>query len=120
MNSEPSANETEPPAPDQAPAESPPAFDKEAARQRYRATMRGPFMRSMNTLLVLTLLIAWSFGIAAVFARDVEGLAGHDLSVPPSRCVACHAQAGTSAPPMPHFAFPSCGFCHRQSAATVP
>src|SRR6266542_1704507 len=48
-----------------------PVFDKEAARRRYRATMRGPFMRSMNIILVIILLTAWGFGIAAVCATDV-------------------------------------------------
>ena len=92
-----------------------PAFDKEAARRRYRATMRGPFMRSMNIMLAIILLIAWGLGIASVFAKDVEHLPGHDFAVPPSRCVACHTQQ--DAPPMPHIALPSCGFCHRQGPA---
>jgi len=91
-----------------------PAFDKEAARRRYRATMRGPFMRSMNIILAIVLLIAWGLGIASVFAKDVERLPGHGFAVPPSRCVACHTQQLEGAPPMPHIAFPSCGFCHRQ------
>ena len=91
-----------------------PSFDKEAARRRYRATMRGPFMRSLYVLLALVILTAWGLGIAAVFARDVERLPGHDLSVSPSRCVSCHADPATRAPAMPHVAFPSCGFCHRQ------
>jgi hypothetical protein len=91
-----------------------PAFDKEAARRRYRATMRGPFMRSLYVLLALVILAAWALGIGAVFARDVERLPGHDLSVSPSRCVSCHTIPATSAPSMPHVAFPTCGFCHRQ------
>ena len=53
-----------------------PAFDKEAARRRYRATMRGPFMRSLYVLLALVILAAWGLGIGAVFARDVEHLPG--------------------------------------------
>ncbi|SRR6266540_1049611 len=93
-----------------------PVFDKEAARRRYRATMRGPFMRSMNIILVIILLTAWGFGIAAVFARDVERLPDHDVAVPPSRCVVCHTQQLEHAPQMPHIAFPSCGFCHRQQS----
>ena len=91
-----------------------PAFDKQAARRRYRATMRGPYMRSMYVLLALIILAAWGIGIGAAFARDVERLPNHDLSVPPSRCVACHTQASSDAPLMPHVAFPTCGFCHRQ------
>jgi hypothetical protein len=91
-----------------------PAFDKEAARRRYRATMRGPFMRTMYMLLAVILLVAWGFGIAAVFAKDIERLPDHDVTVPPSRCVICHTQPLGAAPPMPHPAFPSCGFCHRQ------
>jgi hypothetical protein len=91
-----------------------PAFDKEAARRRYRATMRGPYMRSMYVLLALIILAAWGVGIGAALARDVERLPNHDLTVPPSHCVACHSQPSSSAPVMPHVAFPSCGFCHRQ------
>ncbi|MFN8504910.1 hypothetical protein [Kouleothrix sp.] len=99
---------------DDLPRPEPPAFDKEAARRRYRATMRGPFMRRMNIALVLIILVAWGFGVAAALARDVEALPGHDVTVQPSRCVACHAAGTNNAPPMPHLAFPSCGFCHRQ------
>ena len=76
--------------------------------------MRGPFMRSLYVLLALVILAAWGLGIGAVFARDVERLPGHDLSVSPSRCVSCHTAPATRAPAMPHVAFPSCGFCHRQ------
>jgi hypothetical protein len=107
--------EDKPSAPDSEAPERP-AFDKEAARRRYRATMRGPFMRTMYVLLGLVLLVSWGFGIAAAIASDVERLPGHDLAVPPQRCVACHAQPADAAPPMPHVAFPSCGFCHRQGA----
>jgi hypothetical protein len=109
MNDQPLPNDTDSPEPTGAPA-----FDKEAARQRYRATMRGPYMRSMYVLLALIILAAWGVGIGAAFARDVERLPNHDLTVPPSRCVACHTQPSSSAPLMPHVAFPSCGFCHRQ------
>ena len=105
--------------PDAGAAPSPPAFDKEAARRRYRAMMRGPLIRSLYALLALVLLAAWGFGIAAAIARDVEQLPGHDLSVPPSRCVACHTQPVGRAPAMPHIVFPSCGFCHRQSPPGV-
>ena len=97
----------------------PPAFDKEAARRRYRAMMRGPLMRSLYALLAVVLLAAWGFGIAAAIARDVEQLPGHDLSVPPSRCVACHTQQVGRAPVMPHIAIPSCGSCHRQSPPRI-
>jgi hypothetical protein len=113
------------PAGDDTPSEAdeplaPPAFDKEAARRRYRATMRGPFMRTMNVTLALIILVAWGFGVAAVFARDVENLPGHDISVPPSRCITCHTERTNNAPPMPHMAFPSCGFCHRQGTTPAP
>jgi hypothetical protein len=106
-----------------------PSFDREAARARYRALMRGRFMRSMYLLLGAVLLISWGFGIAAALATDVERLPGHDLTVAPASCLACHAQpagagsganggavAARPAPVMPHIAFPTCGFCHRQSA----
>ena len=97
-----------------------PAFDKEAARRRYRATMRGPYMRSMYVLLALIILAAWGVGIGAALARDVERLPNHDLTVPPSRCVACHTQPSNSAPQIPHVVFPSCGFCHRQGPPLNP
>jgi hypothetical protein len=95
-----------------------PAFDKEAARQRYRATMRGPRMRALYALLALVILVSWGFGVAAVLATDVERLPGHDLSVPPRRCLACHTEQLGGAPAIPHVAFPTCGFCHRQSPPT--
>src|SRR5262245_37831747 len=94
-------------------------FDKEAARARYRKLMRGPFMRLMYLLLGATLLLAWGLGIAAAFSPGVEELPGHDVTVSPRACVACHSgqvQGVVPAPPpMPHPAPPSCGFCHRQS-----
>jgi hypothetical protein len=95
-----------------------PLFDKEAARQRYRATMRGPRMRLLYALLALVILISWGFGVAAVLASDVERLPGHDFGVPPRQCITCHTQQLDGAPAMPHVAFPTCGFCHRQSPPT--
>jgi hypothetical protein len=92
-----------------------PTFDRAAARARYHALMRGRFMRSMYVLLGVVVLVSWGLGIASVFARDVENLPGHDLSVAPARCVTCHTSPAAGAPPMPHIAFPTCGFCHRQS-----
>jgi hypothetical protein len=109
MNEEPQAEET-----DIAAQPEPPVFDKEAARRRYRATMRGPFMRSMYLLLALIILAAWGFGIAAAFAKDVERLPNHEITVPPSRCIVCHTQRTDNAPAIPHLTLPSCGFCHRQ------
>lgn len=94
--------------------EPPPAFDKEAARRRYRATMRGPFMRANYVLLALIILCAWGLGGVAVWASDVERLPGHDVRIGPARCVACHSAATDNAPAIPHANFPSCGFCHRQ------
>jgi len=98
--------------------QAPPTFDKQAARARYRATMRSPLMRWLYALLALVILASWGIGIAAAIAPDVERLPGHDLSVTPRRCIACHAQPADGAPAMPHMAFPSCGFCHRQLAPT--
>lgn len=92
----------------------PPAFDREAARRRYRATMRSPLMRALYALLVLILLASWGLGIAAAIAADVGHLPNHDRSTPPSACVACHTQQPAIAPAIPHIVFPSCGFCHRQ------
>jgi hypothetical protein len=100
--------------PDDAGTPLPSAFDKEAARRRYRATMRSPLMRAMYILLALVLLASWGLGVVAAIARDVERLPGHDFRVPPHECVACHTQRLDNAPAMPHAAFPSCGFCHRQ------
>jgi hypothetical protein len=116
-NAEPRPGDAVPPGSPPEASPPAPAFDKEAARRRYRATMRGPFMRSMNLLLILILLVSWGLGIAAVFAKDVEHLPNHTLDVQPSRCVVCHTERIDQAPAMPHVAFPSCGFCHRQSAA---
>jgi hypothetical protein len=99
-------------------APAPPPFDKEAARRRYRATMRGPLMRWLMALLALIILASWGFGIAAAIATDVERLPGHDQTVPPRQCVACHSQPSNGAPALPHPVFPSCGFCHRQSPPT--
>ena len=106
----------DPSTPESPPA--PPAFAKEAARQRYRAMMRSPLMRALYALLALVILAAWGLGIAAAFADDIERLPGHDLTVPPRACVACHTGERSGAPPMPHIAFPSCGFCHRQGLPT--
>jgi hypothetical protein len=106
------------PRPDEANEPEPPVFDKAAARQRYRATMRSPQMRLLYALLALVILASWGFGFAAVFAKDVEQLPGHDLGVLPRQCITCHTQRLGAAPPMPHVAFPTCGFCHRQSMPT--
>jgi hypothetical protein len=92
----------------------PAPFDRTAARARYRALMRGRLMRSMYVVLAIVLLAAWGLGIASIVAKDVERLPGHDLGVGPTRCITCHTQPG-GAPAMPHVAFPSCGFCHRQT-----
>ncbi len=107
-------DEPRPDEPPRADTSEPAPFDKEAARRRYRKTMRGPFMRWMYILLAIVMLAAWGLGIASVFARDVERLADHDLTVPPSRCVTCHTQRTDNAPAIPHLVLPSCGFCHRQ------
>src|SRR5262245_21228514 len=106
--------------PDEANIPDPPAFDKEAARQRYRATMRSPRMRLLYALLALVILLSWGFGAAAVFATDLERLPGHELGVLPRQCLACHTQRLGGAPAMPHVAFPTCGFCHRQSPPVPP
>jgi hypothetical protein len=96
-------------------SEGPAPFDKEAARARYRKLMRGPFMRAVFALLLITILLSWGLGIAAVYAKSVEQLPGHDLTVAPKTCVACHRSGAANIPPLPHPAAPSCGFCHRQS-----
>ena len=94
--------------------DAPPAWDREAARARYRKLMRSWPMRLTYVLLVLTILFAWGWGIAAAIGPDVETLPGHDITVPTARCIACHTDATTGAPPMNHPAAPTCGFCHRQ------
>jgi len=101
--------------PDQTAESEVPAFDKAAARRRYRATMRSTRMRLLYALLALVVLASWGFGIAAALATDIERLPGHDFSVPPRQCLACHTQRLEGAPAMPHIALPTCGFCHRQS-----
>ena len=58
------------------PAESPLAFDKEAARRRYRATMRGPFMRLNYVLLALIILAATV--VIDLCCHQEEESAGHD------------------------------------------
>lgn len=114
---------------DQQPAGERPAFDREAARARYRKLMRGPFMRGAGIFTVVVILLSWAWGAAAAFAPSVEHLPNHDYTVRPQQCVFCHTQsaatlpAGAAVPPrMPHWQAPSCGFCHRQSfpAAVTP
>lgn len=99
----------------------PPAWDREAARARYRKMMRSWPMLTMYALLALVLLFSFAWAGAAVFASSVEALPGHDITVPTQSCITCHttAAAANNAPPMNHFAAPSCGFCHRQSAPPV-
>lgn len=96
--------------------DAPPAWDREAARARYRKLMRSWPMRLIYLLLALTILFAWGWGIAAAVAPDVEQLPGHDITVPTQQCIDCHtsAAAASGAPPMNHPAAPTCGFCHRQ------
>lgn len=106
-----------PPAPDQ-----PPAWDREAARARYRKLMRSWPMRLMYLLLALVILFSWAWGVAAAIAPSVEGLPGHEVTVPTQSCVTCHttAAAANNAPLMNHPVAPSCGFCHRQSPPQTP
>lgn len=105
------------PTPDEPIESEPPAWDREAARARYRKLMRSWPMRLSYLLLALTILFAWGWGIAAAVAPDVENLPGHDITVPTAQCIDCHttAAAANNAPPMNHPSAPSCGFCHRQS-----
>jgi hypothetical protein len=104
------------PAPDEPIEPAPPAFDREAARARYRKLMRSWPMRLTYLLLALTILFAWGWGIAAAVAPDVELLPGHDITVPTAQCIDCHTAGAVAngAPPMSHPSAPSCGFCHRQ------
>ncbi len=108
-----------PPSPPDLPTESPPeagppAFDKQAARLRYRKLMRSTPMRLMYAITVLVILTTWGLGIAAAYAPDIKKLAGHDLAVPVAACKDCHNNALTQAPKFNHSYAPSCGFCHRQ------
>lgn len=107
-----------PDVPNLDPEDTVPAFDRVAARARYRALMRGPFMRGVGILTVAVILLAWAFGAASAFAPNVQNLPNHDITVPVSACVSCHNRAlpvrPNNAPPMNHWNAPSCGFCHRQ------
>jgi hypothetical protein len=102
------------------PPEQPPAFDIEAARARYRRMMRGRSMRALGVVTVVVLIFSWAFAIAAAYAPDVDHLPGHDITVTRDRCFACHARAIDGAPPMPHPATPTCGFCHVQGLPQSP
>lgn len=103
--------------PTQPDLEEPPTWDREAARARYRRLMRSWPMRLMYLLLIVTILFAWVWGIAAAVAPSVENLPGHDVTVPPRACVQCHTvgAAANNAPPINHPIPPTCAFCHRQS-----
>jgi hypothetical protein len=96
------------------PEASPPAFDIEAARARYRRTMRGRPMRALGVFTILVILLSWAFGIAAAYAPDVDRLPGHDVTVQRAACLNCHVRQIEPAPPMNHPSAPSCGFCHMQ------
>ncbi|GIV97285.1 MAG: hypothetical protein KatS3mg057_1942 [Herpetosiphonaceae bacterium] len=93
----------------------PPEFDIEAARARYRRTMRGPLVRMLFALTFLVLLCSWIFAGVAAWASDVEGLPDHDLTVGKPLCVDCHTRQLNDAPAFNHRFAPTCGFCHRQS-----
>lgn len=99
---------------DTPPEAGPPAFDKQAARARYRKLMRSTPMRLMYAITVLVILTTWGLGIAAAYAPDVKKLAGHDISVPVAACKDCHNAGLSTAPTFNHSYAPSCGFCHRQ------
>ncbi len=92
----------------------PPAFDIEAARARYRRTMRGRPMRALGIFTILMILVSLAFGVAAAFAPDVERLPGHDITVTREACINCHVRQIEPAPPMSHPSAPTCGFCHLQ------
>ena|GEM_PF-2043623 len=96
-----------------------PAFDKEAARARYRRTMRSRPMKALGIFTILVILVSWAFGIAAAVAPDVERLPGHDITVGRDACISCHAQPIDNAPAMNHPSTPTCGFCHLQGLPPV-
>lgn len=96
-----------------------PKWDIEAARARYRRQMRGRPMRLLGVFTVVVILLSWAFAVAAAYGPDVTELPGHDITVRPETCIGCHARQSTEAPPMPHPAAPSCGFCHLQAVPTV-
>ena len=109
MSEESTDAPSEEPAPD-----APPPFDVEAARARYRRTMRGRPMRIMSLLTIVIILMSWAFAAAAAYGPDVEHLPGHDLRVRRDDCIACHTGNVAQTPPMNHPAAPTCGFCHVQ------
>jgi hypothetical protein len=59
-----------------------PAWDREAARARYRRLMRSWPMRLTYVLVALVILFSWAWGIAAALGPDVETLPGHDITLP--------------------------------------
>lgn len=108
---------TEPyaPEPELDDAESAPAaFDKTAARARYRALMRSAPMRFLFALTALVIVVTWIFGIGAAFAPDVKALPDHDITVAVAACKTCHTQTINNAPAFNHAFAPTCGFCHQQ------
>ena len=88
----------------------------EVARVDYLARFDGGYqgMRVLLALLIVIILLSWTFAIAAAFAPDVERLPGHDIRVRRDACLQCHAQQIGAAPPMNHPSAPTCGFCHMQ------
>ena len=102
--------ESETPIPDDAP----PAFDKTAARARYRALMRSKPMRFMYALTTVVILATWILGIAAAYAPEVKNLPNHDITVAVAACKDCHNKGINAAPAFNHSYAPSCGFCHQQ------
>lgn len=94
--------------------DTPPVFDKVAARARYRKLMRSWPMRLMYALTAFAILAAWGLGIGSAFAPDVEKLQGHDITVSAAQCKTCHNSGLNKAPAYNHSYAPTCGFCHRQ------
>ena len=108
-------NLPEAPQDPQEPDHTPPAFDKEAARKRYRAMMRSRPMRLMYAITGLVLLATWVLAFGSAFAPNVETLPGHDITVGVAQCRNCHNTGLNNAPTYNHAFAPTCGFCHRQS-----
>ncbi len=69
----------------------------------------------LTVLLLIGLFAAWGLTLYSLRAPLISGLPDHDPRTQwADDCRACHGSPpAPGAPEMPHWDFPSCGFCHR-------